>query len=323
MSKILYGLDPQEYEHPLDREALNALQKISGIQAIFQKFEGSTLEKALILQHKGEKLKVNEKNFKKLYQLFLKGCEILDFDEPPDLYTSWEYQLNACAFGVEKPSIFISSGCIDILDDSALSFIIGHELAHIKSGHMFYYMLAQRFLPFILANIPIPNIPILGGVLVETIKYPLYNWKRMTELTCDRGGLLCCQNNESAFKALIALAGVPLKYQDEDFVNSFIEQSRIFIEDDFEPTDKIIKKLSQTYSFDHFFKYGQTVPRSHPLPMLRIGKLNEWIESGKYDEVKNREREKVTIIYCSKCNEIIDNGDKICGFCGAKNISAD
>ena len=59
MSKILYGLDPQEYEHPLDREALNALQKISGIQAIFQKFQGSTVEKAMILQHKGEKLKVS------------------------------------------------------------------------------------------------------------------------------------------------------------------------------------------------------------------------------------------------------------------------
>ena len=64
MSKILYGLDPQEYEHPLDREALNALQKISGIQAIFQKFQGSTVEKAMILQHKGEKLKVNENNSK-------------------------------------------------------------------------------------------------------------------------------------------------------------------------------------------------------------------------------------------------------------------
>ena len=47
MSKILYGLDPQEYEHPLDREALNALQKVSGIQAIFQKFQGSTIEKEM------------------------------------------------------------------------------------------------------------------------------------------------------------------------------------------------------------------------------------------------------------------------------------
>ena len=49
MAKILYGLDPQEYEHPLDREALNALQKISGIATVFQKIEGSTFEKSLIL----------------------------------------------------------------------------------------------------------------------------------------------------------------------------------------------------------------------------------------------------------------------------------
>ena len=322
MAKILYGLDPQEYEHPLDREALNALQKISGIQAIFQKFQGSTVEKAMILQHKGEKLKVNENNFKKLHNLFLEGCEILDFDTPPDLYTSWDYNLGASAFGVENPSVHITSGTIDILDDKALSFIIGHELAHIKSGHAFYYMLARKFLPLMLKNIPIPNIPILGNVVIETIQYPLYHWSRMQELSCDRAGLLCCQNKESAFKALIAIAGVPLKYLGEDFVNSFIEQSEQFENDDFEPTDKIIKKLSQTYSFDAY-QQGQIVPRSHPLPMLRIGKLNAWIKSGQYDEVLNKEREKITIIYCSKCNEIIDLDDKFCGFCGAENIKTD
>ena len=144
----------------------------------------------------------------------------------------------------------------------------------------------------------------------------------MQELSCDRAGLLCCQNKESAFKALIAIAGVPLKYLSEDFVNSFIEQSEQFENDDFEPTDKIIKKLSQTYSFDHYMA-GQIVPRSHPLPMLRIGKLNSWIKSGEYDEVINKEREKITIIYCSKCNEIIDTEDKFCGFCGAENIKTD
>ena len=68
---------------------------------------------------------------------------------------------------------------------------------------------------------------------------------------------------------------------------------------------------------------GQIVPRSHPLPMLRIGKLNSWIKSGEYDEVINKEREKITIIYCSKCNEIIDTDDKFCGFCGAENIKTD
>ena len=114
----------------------------------------------------------------------------------------------------------------------------------------------------------------------------------------------------------------PLADNSEDFVNSFIEQSEQFENDDFEPTDKIIKKLSQTYSFDHYMA-GQIVPRSHPLPMLRIGKLNSWIKSGEYDEVINKEREKITIIYCSKCNEIIDLDDKFCGFCGSENIRTD
>ena len=94
MSKILYGLDPQEYEHPLDREALNAMQKISGIQAIFQKFQGSTIEKAMILQHKGEKLKVNENNFKKLHSLnnFSKRyMKYLGHEEFGDIHKYWNH----------------------------------------------------------------------------------------------------------------------------------------------------------------------------------------------------------------------------------------
>ena len=37
MQKKLNGLDPQEYEHPLDREALNALESIPGVKAICKK----------------------------------------------------------------------------------------------------------------------------------------------------------------------------------------------------------------------------------------------------------------------------------------------
>ncbi len=320
MSKILYGLDPQEYEHPLDREALNALQKISGIATVFQKFEGSTFEKSMILEQKGNALKINEKNFKKIFHMYLKACEILDFDNPPDLYTRWDYKVAASAFGVEKPTIQITTGAIDILDDDELMFVIGHELGHIKSGHLFYYNLSRKILPLIIRNIPIPNVPIFGKVLIESIQYPLYHWARMQELSCDRAGLLCCQNKNSALRALIALAGVPLKYQKDDFVKAFVEQSRQFMEEDFEPTDKIIKKFSQAYSFDQAILGGQLIPQTHPFPMLRIARLNEWIESSGYDKIINKKRENLQIIYCSKCSAILNLGDKFCGLCGAKTL---
>ena len=317
MSKILYGLDPQEYEHPLDREALNALQKISGIQALYQKFEGSTIEKATLLNYKGNKLKINKNNFSKIFDLYQQALKILDFAEFPDLYTSWDYQVKASAYGVEKPSVWISSGAVDILDEEELMFVLGHELGHIKSGHSFYYSLSRRFLPLIVNNIPVPNIPILGDLLVQSIQYPLYHWSRMQELSCDRAGLLCCQNKEAALRAIIKLAGVPLKNQGDDYLNDFIEQSREFIEDDFETTDTMIKKFSQAYSFDHAIIQGRLVPQTHPFPMLRIGKLIEWIESGQYEQLFSKDREKMKIIYCSKCGEIIDIEENFCGFCGA------
>ncbi len=317
MSKILYNLHPSEYEHPLDREALKALEKVSGLATILTKLSDSTMWKAMRIQHAGEKTRITGKNFKRVFNLFEKACEILDFSNPPELYTGWEYHVSANVFGIEEPVMYISTGCIDILDDDQLMFIIGHELGHIKSGHLLYYNLSHYIVPLLLSSVPIPNLPLIGPVLVESLKYPLYHWNRMQELSCDRAGLLCCQNKKSAMLALIALSGVPLKYIEEDFVDEFIQQSQAFVRDKFEPADKIIKSFSQAYSFDRAIYQGVLIPKTHPFPVLRIARINEWIESGEYDKLIESARDKLERNYCSKCKSLINKEDKFCGNCGA------
>ena len=318
--KPLYGIHPSEYEHPLDREALNALQKVSGLDTILSKAFNSTIWTAQRVEFLGTKCKISNKNFNRVYELWIEACDILDFAEPPEIYTSWDYFINASAMGVEKPMVNLTSGSIDLLDDDQLLFIMGHELGHIKSGHMLYYNLSRYLLPLLQSSIPIPNIPIVGTVAVESLKYPLYHWSRMQELTCDRAGLLCCQRKESAMLALISLSGVPLKYigKGEDIIESFIEQSKQFLTDELEPSEKLLKGFTQAYSFDQSIQYNQLIPRSHPFPLLRVAKLNQWIESGDYQQIIESDRSNIQNYFCKKCNNKINIEDAFCGNCGAR-----
>ena len=46
--------------------------------------------------------------------------------------------------GTSSPFIVLTSGLIDLLGDEELSFVVGHELGHIKAGHVLYTVLARN-----------------------------------------------------------------------------------------------------------------------------------------------------------------------------------
>ena len=68
MPKKLIGLNPREYEHPLDKIALDKLQKIPGLPALTKKFYEISFEKILRIENTGQYLQVTKKNFPKLDQ---------------------------------------------------------------------------------------------------------------------------------------------------------------------------------------------------------------------------------------------------------------
>ena len=52
MSKTrLLSLDPREYEHPLDREALDKLESIPGIKTLVKKIYKEFLEKLFFIEN--------------------------------------------------------------------------------------------------------------------------------------------------------------------------------------------------------------------------------------------------------------------------------
>lgn len=304
--KIIEGLDSNEYEHPFDRKALEALEQTPGLEILVRKFNQFWNDKLLKIQFTGSNIKVTDKNFYEIHNALVETCKILNVTKIPQLYVRWSYDINAFAAGVEDPIIVINSGAIDLLTYEELLFIIGHEVGHIKSQHVLYSQMAQ-ILP-ILGDI-IGSATLGIGNLVSTgIQVAILNWSRMSEFTADRAGLLTCQDIEAASSAMVKLAGVPRKYFDSFDVEDFIKQAEEFDSYDYGTLDKMAKVFS-------------TMLMDHPWTVMRAAEFIKWIDSGKYHSILNREKsnqllKNINFKFCTKCGNKLSHRDNFCTKCG-------
>lgn len=269
----LKDLQASEYEHPFDRKALEMVRRTPGLDLVVRKLNELAIERMLKIQYTGSNLKVTRNNFPEVYRVLNTACEILEMSEIPELYIQWNYGINAFTAGVEKPIIVLNSGCIDLLTPQEQSYIIGHELGHIKSQHVLYHQIAQ-VLP-VLGNLVGGATLGMGGLLATSLELVLLNWSRMSEFTADRAGILACQDVNVATNALLKIAGLPQKFFNSQVVDNFILQAREFEGYDFDTLDKITKVMS-------------TLWKSHPWTILRAAELFKWVESGEYTSILNR-----------------------------------
>lgn len=265
--KILRGLISEEYEHPFDRKALDALEATPGLGALGKFLTKHTVERMYTVQYTGSYLKVNEHNYPKIYQYLQYVAQILDLPVVPQLYVQWGYEINAFTVGSENPIIVLNSGLLDLCDEDELMFIIGHECGHIKSNHMLYHMMAQMI------NFAIDAIP-GGSIVAAPVKYALLYWDRMSEFTADRAGLLCCQKPTSVIKAFIKMPGLPKSEFGHMDINTFLEQAKEFQNLDYEGLNKIVKFLS-------------IIDASHPWTVMRASQIVGWISAGEPKRIIN------------------------------------
>lgn len=262
---ILNGLAHTEYEHDMDRKALDALKKTPGLNLIGRYITRNMIEKMVRIQYTGSNLKITKKNYPKVYEKLKYACEILDIPNVPELYIEWGYDINACTIGSDNPIIILNSGLLDLCSDDEILFIIGHECGHIKSNHMLYHMMARtinssfRFIPF-------------GDVAAEPIKYWLYYWDRMSEFTADRAGMLCCQNKTAVMQAFVKMAGLPINEFENCDIGSFILQAVEFQDLDEDTMNRLIKFVSIS-------------EENHPWTVMRAAEILKWIDAQNYQYI--------------------------------------
>lgn len=197
------SISSKAWEHPADRAALSALERVPGLDHMLRKYMAITTEQSLRLIALASSVRVTDQQFSNLHRLFRESCRILDVSEMPELYVAQDPFLNAGAVGVDQPFIVLNSALIERLDDDEIMALLGHELGHCMSGHVLYKTLLQLL---IMLSAGISNVP-LGATAMTGIILALKEWDRKSELSADRAGLLVAQDPYTYYSLLMKMSG--------------------------------------------------------------------------------------------------------------------
>jgi Zn-dependent protease with chaperone function len=262
------GLQAKDFQHPDDVSATESLKAIPLLDKVVAKVMELSIERIFYLQFIAGSVRVTPKMFGRLHRSLGWGCKILDLPEP-EMYVMLDPVPNAFTYGHTRPFIVVSSGLVDLLDDEELFYVIGHELGHIKSGHVLYTLIARNIAE-IVAIIGQATMGI-GAIVGQSLVLALHEWYRKAELTSDRAGLLCVQDMEPCLTALMKMAGGASRLYDEMDREEFLTQIRAYEEANVSILDQAWKGLITAY-------------RTHPFPIFRAKELDAW-HQGDYQNI--------------------------------------
>ena len=260
--RILTSISSRSWEHPADRAALAALRKLPVFDEVLKTLFGFFGEKPIRLAFQANALRVSERQYGHIYERYRDIVETLDTEEYP-LYVSQTPIANAGAYGMDKPFIILNSGTVLILNDDELSFILGHEVGHIMSGHVLY-----RTMMVLLIQLASLGFPIVG-LAARAVLMGLLEWSRKSELSSDRAGLLSIQDADVAMTAMMKMAGGGTS--SDLSLGEFVRQA-----EDYREGGDVA---------DHVFKVLNLLGVTHPFWVLRLSEIRSWIESGEYDRI--------------------------------------
>lgn len=294
-------LSSSAFEHPADRAALDAVKKIPLLDKIFSKLIELGAERVLRVQLMGRAVHVTPKQCPKIYKLFREACDILDMPEP-DLFIISTPIPNAFTLGVERPLIVLHSGLIDLLTEDELMGVLGHELGHVKAGHVLYKTIA-----YFLIEIMQMLFGVRGGIAQLGLMVALYDWSRKSELTADRAELLVSQNIDTCIRTHMKLAGGSWSIYEQMDPDEFLRQADNYEDLDYSTLNKVYKLFQELWL-------------THPLPVYRAKEIKAWHDGKAYKEIMSgrypTRDEDIGLRDCPHCNCKISPSFFFCPDCG-------
>lgn len=259
------GLKSTDYEHPLDKAALEVLKKIPLIDKLAEAAIDFLVKSSLYLETVGDCCRVTKETVPHVYDVYEIALKRLNMPVEPQLFIKFDYEYNAYATGIDEPFIVVYSSFIQDTDDEELLYVLGHELGHIKSKHIKYHTLAQviqsglagafkRYTPFV----------------TNGLMYALYDWQRKSELTADRAGMIAAGGAEHCIRCNQRTMG---RSDCGKYINFSLESILDQYNDFNSSMDGFVGKL---------LYITQTAMITHPWSIERIKKALEWSETEQY-----------------------------------------
>ena len=262
-------LDAVALQHPYDRSALNALQKVPGLDIIIRKFIELYPERVAYIQNVAQTVRVSRTQCPQLYVQLQEACAILDMKEP-ELYVAQYPVPNAYTSGHDHPYIVITTGLLDLMSDDEVLAVIAHELGHIKSGHVLYKTMA-RCIGLVVTLISQMTLGI-GGLIGRSLEAAFLEWDRKSEFTADRAAMLVVQDPQVMLTLMMKFAGGTLFQKDQMSPSEFLKQADLYEEVDVSLLDRVYKLFMVTAV-------------SHPLIIVRAREIVNWAGDSEYQDI--------------------------------------
>ncbi len=264
-----------------DRVALEALQKVPLLPDLVRKFYDLGLDRWMYVYNMGRSVRCGPRQCSTLYEIMRESCAILDMPEP-ELYISSNPFPNAFAGGVERPYIVVRSAMIENLNDEELYHLMGHELGHIKAGHVLYFSVASILFP-LLEMVGRRTLG-MGDAVSIGLVMAFYEWSRQAEVSADRAGMLVAQSMNLSLDANMKLCAGPSRFMGELNRDAYMDQARMY--QDMPSWDAIGKLI---------WFYLMNWQSSHPLFVHRAQEMERWASSGAFERIMNGDYPKVVI----------------------------
>jgi len=203
-----------DYSYVLDRQTRTAFESAKPVELavasavrLFQERERGRLL--------GNAVKVSARQFPRIHGIALECAQTLGI-AAPQVYVVNSPHVNAATYGTRTDSfVLVHSALIDQYTEQELRFVIGHECGHIHNSHVVYLTTLHLLKGIAQAAL---------GPLAAPAVLPLSAWSRRAEITCDRAGLLCTQDDKIAYRALARLVVGSSKLWEQFNIDAFVEQ---------------------------------------------------------------------------------------------------
>lgn len=262
------GLHGDMYQHALDREALQAIHAIPGVETFLKKIVSESFERASRMYHFSSFLHCGTKQAPQLYELFRDVAHRLDIRDVPDLFLLHQDEWTAYTSGVKQPLVAISSGLVEELDEDELMVVFAHELGHWQCQHVLYKM-ASRLLSQSASSMLAGTLG-LGSLAIVPLRLALLKWERCAELTADRASLLAVREPRVVLRTMMKLAGGSSYLAPQLSMDAFLEQI------------EHVRGLEQEHVLNRLFSVVQELFQTHPVPVWRTAEWIKWTESEAY-----------------------------------------
>ena len=132
----LEGISPRAYQHPADRAATAALQKVPYLDDVVRKLIALGYERALRAAALGSSVRLGHDQLPHIWVLHRECFNALDLAGVPDLYMTQFPIANAATIGTDRPVVIVNSELVRILDDDGRRAVLAHEAGHVHSNHV-------------------------------------------------------------------------------------------------------------------------------------------------------------------------------------------